>query len=674
MQTYPYLNDLSFLKEFDLLKVKEQFVRINVLSFKDEKPVDQIEGDVVSGNITIDGNSAMRRTANLSIVVKKDEYSDRDIRKILTINKKVQLLIGFTNTTDKYEQYPILWFPQGIYVIIAPNITYNNNGINISLTLHDKMALLNGECGGTLPASITFTEIEDVDENGERQISNPTIYQIVQELVNHFGGQQLGKIIIELDKKIKKVMRWTGSTPLYLYQEALPDGTMYSSFSTNENQLRRQGKGTIQEFQYGQDIGYVLTDFIYPQQLTNNPGETIVSVLDKIKNWLGNYEYFYDINGNFRFQEIKNYLNKTYATFLINEINSNNYLTNYTNGKSVYTFEDSDIIQSYSNSPQYQQIKNDFVVWGKRTTTEGKQIPIRYHLAIDKKPAVGNQYKVFFYTDPDDNILKAKRPLEFATRSQFPETGDVCQYYYAANTGFIYKWDASVQSYATTPYIIETIKANDYRTQLYMSGVASQPFGLDSNYYYTELKNEWPKLYDMRQGKFFDEILDQPSNMDFFLDFIDTSTAISEFSIENIGRRTLTISNDAINCIFQPDNPDIVIIEANSEGAGDLREQCQHRRQEYSQVTSDVYSKLVTGGVLRSAYEEIRTELYQYTDYNEQVTLTTLPIYYLEPNVRITIKNQQSGINGDYMIKTISLPLDVNGMMNLSCTKALERI
>ena len=89
MQTYPYLNDLSFLKEFDLLKVKEQFVRINVLSFKDEKPVDQIEGDVVSGNITIDGNSAMRRTANLSIVVKKDEYSDRDIRKILTINKKV---------------------------------------------------------------------------------------------------------------------------------------------------------------------------------------------------------------------------------------------------------------------------------------------------------------------------------------------------------------------------------------------------------------------------------------------------------------------------------------------------------------------------------------------------------------------------------------------------------
>ena len=33
-----------------------------------------------------------------------------------------------------------------------------------------------------------------------------------------------------------------------------------------------------------------------------------------------------------------------------------------------------------------------------------------------------------------------------------------------------------------------------------------------------------------------------------------------------------------------------------------------------------------------------------------------------------------SSIYGDYMIKTISLPLDINGTMSISCTKALERI
>jgi len=53
----------------------------------------------------------------------------------------------------------MLWFPQGTYVIIAPNISHSSGGINISLTLHDKMALLNGECGGILPASVVFHEV-----------------------------------------------------------------------------------------------------------------------------------------------------------------------------------------------------------------------------------------------------------------------------------------------------------------------------------------------------------------------------------------------------------------------------------------------------------------------------------------------------------------------------------
>lgn len=83
---------------------------------------------------------------------------------------------------------------------------------------------------------------------------------------------------------------------------------------------------------------------------------------------------------------------------------------------------------------------------------------------------------------------------------------------------------------------------------------------------------------------------------------------------------------------------------------------------------------LANGGVLKSAYEEIRKELYQYTSYNEQISLTVLPIYYLEPNIRITVKDEDSDIKGDYMIRTISLPLDINGMMNLSCVKVLERI
>ena len=647
---FPYLKDSIFLKKFDELKLKEQYVKLIVLTF-DEMPIQEIQGKVTGGNFTLDGSSGMRRTGNLSMIADEYENDLTDTKHLLSINKKVEVLIGFINTTDEYTEYDMLWFPQGTYVIISPNISHNNSGVNISLTLHDKMALLNGECGGTLPASVVFNEIEDIDEDGNIQITEPTIYQIIQELVNHFGGEQLGKIIIsDIDSRIKKVMKWTGSTPLYLYQEP------------------------AKEFSYGQDIGYILTDFVYPGELIGNAGDTVVTILDQIKNTLGNYEYFYDVDGNFRFQEIKNYLNTSYSTFLINEINSDNYLVDYTSGKSVYTFENANIIQSYSNSPQYQQIKNDFLVWGKRTSIDGQDVPIRYHLAIDSKPTIGNNYKVFFFIDPDDGITKAKKPVEFASKSSFPDKGEIGIYYYAIDTGIIYKWATDAKAYEQTPYTIETIKATDYRTELYMAGVASEPFGLDSNYYYTELKNEWPKLYDMRNQEFFEGVIDQPSDIDFFLDFIDTPTAISEFSVQNIGRRTTTLVDDSINCIFEPDNPDIVIIEAGSEDADSMQRECEARKQEYAQVRSEIYAMLLNGGALRSAYEEIRKELYQYTNYNEQISLTTLPIYYLEPNVRITVRDNESGIFGDYMVKSISLPLDINGTMSLSCTRALERI
>ena len=669
---FPYLKDSTFLKKFDEIKLKEQFVKIVVLNFN-EDPIQEIQGKVIGGNLTLDGSSAMRRTGNISLTTDNYENDLTTTRNLLSINKKVEILIGFTNTTDEYTNYDILWFPQGIFVIMAPNISHRSDGIKISLTLHDKMAMLNGECGGVLPASVVFDRTEDIDEDGTITITQPTIHQIIQELVHHFGGEQLGKILIsDIDNQIKKVMQWTGSTPLYLYSQII-EGQNYYHFSTNYEEAKIGTKEPI-TFNYGDDVGYILTDFVYPGDLIGNAGDTVVTVLDQIKSLLGNYEYFYDINGNFRFQQIKNYLNTSYSTFKINEMNMQNYLADYTTGKSVYTFENANLITAYSNSPQYQQIKNDFLVWGKRTTVYGQDIPIRYHLAIDSKPTVGNSYKVFFFIDPDDGITKAKKPVEFTSKSAFPTKGEVGIYYYAADTGIIYKWAADAKAYEQTPYTIETITATDFRTELYMAGVASEPFGLDSNYYYTELKNEWPKLYDMRNQKFFEGVLDQPSDIDFFLDFVDTPTAISEFSVQNIGRRTTTLVDDSINCIFEPDNPDIVIIEAGGDDADSLQRECEARKQEYAQVRSEIYSMLMNGGALRSAYEEIRKELYQYTNYNEQISLTTLPIYYLEPNVRITVRDAESGIYGDYMIKSISLPLDVNGTMSLSCTRALERI
>ena len=66
--------------------------------------------------------------------------------------------------------------------------------------------------------------------------------------------------------------------------------------------------------------------------------------------------------------------------------------------------------------------------------------------------------------------------------------------------------------------------------------------------------------------------------------------------------------------------------------------------------------------------------LYQYTNMNNTITIQSLPIYYLEPNMRINIQDPASGIFGDFMIQSISLPLTIDGTMSITASKALQKI
>jgi len=64
--------------------------------------------------------------------------------------------------------------------------------------------------------------MDTLDKNGDEVTVHPTIYQIIQELVHHWGGEQLGKIIIsDLDNRVKQAMRWNLNSPLYLTQQDL---------------------------------------------------------------------------------------------------------------------------------------------------------------------------------------------------------------------------------------------------------------------------------------------------------------------------------------------------------------------------------------------------------------------------------------------------------------------
>ena len=678
---YPYLRDSSFLDRIDKSIVKEQFLKVIVLNWQ-EYPIEEIQGKATSGTLNISASSAIRRTINLTILVDDENASFTSVKNSLSINKKIDVEIGIKNTTDEYTDYEIIWFPLGVYVISSVTIAHSS-GTNITATIQakDKMCLLNGECGGTLPASVTFSEYDVLDSSGAYTTEYPTIYTIIRYLINYFGEEQLSKILIsDIDERAKQVMKWTGSDSLYITQYTENQRTQYMATTDLDEVEAALEAGTIDgytEYEYGEDVGYIYTDFTYPGDLISDVGDTVSDVLDSIVSALGNYEYYYDLDGNFVFQEIKNYLNTSQATTVLEDMTENDYLVDMSKGKSVYTFDDSTLITSYSNAPQYNKIKNDFIVWGVReNASTGAEYAIRYHLAIDEKPSIGNTYKVFFYVDPDDGITKCKRPVQYSTRSGFPTTGAEDTFYLALDTNTVYKWDTDEEAYIQYATTIEEVTTTDWRTELYLSGAQAEGFSLDTNSYYTELNNEWPKMYDIKNGCFYDEYIKDPSSLDYYLDFIDTSASLGELSVSNIGKRSYVVSDDDINCLFEQDVPNLVLINAgdDAETVQEEREEAEAKGQDYIQVSSSIYSQLATGGSQNSAYEEIKLLLYEYTSYNESITIQALPIYYLDVNQRITVQDSKSDIYGDYMISSITIPFTVNGTMSISATRALERV
>ena len=582
-----------------------------------------------------------------------------------------------------------------------------------SIQLQDKMCLLNGTAGGTIPAAADLHILDTIDEDGNEVTNYVTMYQIIQELVHHWGGQQLGKIIIsDLDNRVKQAMKWGLEKPLY-YVESGNQDRYFMDESEYQNYINSLESYSTQIFTKGQDVGFIYVDFIYPGELIADAGASVTDMLDQIIQVLGNYEYFYDLDGNFIFQEKKNFLNNAQSKYILDAKNDRTltpdyiastqtllsaYLINMTSGTSVFQFEDSDLVTSYSNTPQYGAIKNDFVIWGVRTGAEDVETPLRYHLAIDNKPVLKNiTYKMFNFKEykldkygvwimpiiviGENEAYNGGNPSIISNLSSLvPSYGNIGVYYYILNQNKLITSVKDKQSrewvWKQLDFSVVDITPSDWRTQLLVEGAAAQTRGLETNYYYPELKVEWPKIYDIQNGKYYDQVVENPSSINYYLDLISAGDpGILQISVDNIGRRSYVSDNGKnTNCVFENWIPDLILIKAGEDDTDERREQAEKRGQRYSQVPASIYNNLKIGGSYYSAYEEIRQTLHEFTNYNESISLQTIPLYFLQPNTRITVNNPNSDISGDYLINSLSFSLNNDGLLTINASKAVEKI
>jgi hypothetical protein len=74
----------------------------------------------------------------------------------------------------------------------------------------------------------------------------------------------------------------------------------------------------------------------------------------------------------------------------------------------------------------------------------------------------------------------------------------------------------------------------------------------------------------------------------------------------------------------------------------------------------NMFSKATQG---KTAKESIDNLLYTHGYCADAISISSIPIYQLDANTRIYINDQNSGIIGDYIINSLSIPLAYNGTM-----------
>lgn len=673
--------DKNFLKRLDLNRTKETYIKIISLTNED-LPVEEITGQATGGSINIDGTSSVRRSCSLSMTATKEDNIITD--KYWAYNHKFKLQIGLKNTID-HTQPGIIWFDQGVYIISNFSISESTSSLTISIQGKDKMCRLDGTISGSLPAQHDFGKEEIENADGTISFNLLPLYTIIREAVHEYAQEPMRNIIInDLDDYGYELMEYRGEKPMYLFVQSgdgdYPDvlnitlngdtevkinettfcklnkfedkgykfyslNTLDRNYNNDATQIilnpdNNTGIGYIVKVQSGETAGYHQITLTYANDLILNAGEPITTMLNKITEMLGNFEYFYDTKGRFIFQKKNNYIQELFSPINGEIVEPIAAITPYS-----YKFDDKELITQINDTPNVENTKNDFAIWGQRNGADGSIIAIHARYAVDKKPTSYVTIAGKKYQDSEWDW----RELIYQMASDYQKNRE------------------------NSSFLTELEKANP------------QFIGGRTRYeqYYTDILSFWRQLYNPTPSEgekknYFDvngydkkgagaywnkDVYLNPSNLYFWFDFLDTEGELGKYSANKIGSRSKVINEPAIKSIYYKETPEVQFIILPTE-AKELTKNNAYTKIQIQDNMTGLFYRSTQGNAAVSRANELISE---YTATAEGVNLTCIPIYYLEPNTHIYV----DGI-GDCTLDRISYNLSYNGTMSISGNKILK--
>lgn len=716
-----YLLDKDFLKQLDEWNEREVYVKIISLDF-DENPRSEIQGYATGGSVKVDGASAVRRTCSLNLVAKSAQINETD----WALETKFKLEIGLRNfVNSKYDD--IIWFPQGVYILTSFNCTNNNQGINISLQGKDKMCLLDGSVGGNIFASHDFGKLELQHDDGTIEYQDILIYDIIKNAIHEYALEPYENIVISdledcavelLSYRVKDTsaviynIRYVNDpTKIESTNIAFEGNRIYSLLETLLPGESVTDAGVeyilIKQILYDETIGYRLTDLTYAGDLILGAGSTITQMLDALVKMLGEFEYFYDLDGRFNFRRKKIYYNVKWTNAITHE-RETYYDSTENASSSIYEFSKGTLIESYANKPNLTNIKNDFTIWGKRSGINKSEIPIHLRCAIDDKPT--HYYPLLegggteLWATADEVYLEDGTTLTADVVCDWRELIYQMAYDHMKSDEKILELTTAIANATTENLTLKDKQGNTYKTTLtkLKEELALWEKAWDTKYvpYYADLLGFWRIIYDpsnndwasnyhwnpdyivCKRGVVLDGGIKLPSiplydqlnfvnheNYIFWIDFLD-DTYLEKYKPSNIGRRTKVVNDSEVKAIFFEETPNVLFIDPNDTQPYTDTSLSYARLNIVGQMAN--YFQISAQG--KSAKETLDSLIYNHTYYCESITINCIPVYYLEPNTRISIFDEKSNIFGEYIVKSFNIPLAYNGSMSITATKAEDLI
>ena len=204
--------------------------------------------------------------------------------------------------------------------------------------------------------------------------------------------------------------------------------------------------------------------------------------------------------------------------------------------------------------------------------------------------------------------------------------------------------------------------------------------------------NDYEYYYDSHWAYAVDEA---PYNLLFWLEFLDTDGDVSRYNVPSIGPRQKALNDSKVRVITYDSTPNVIFVTDKDQ----LKIQQKQQNFTFSQEDLDEldilsvpsekyastgYTRLYLPGQYRqlftisaqgkTAKDVIDELLYNNTHALETMSITSLPIYYLEPNTRIGVYDNKVGLDHEYIINKITLPLTYNGTMSLQVSKTIDRL